>query len=68
MKFPDGSYYIGNFFAGRMHGSGKYYWANTGHWFEGEYKNSFRDGKGTYYYNHHEYESGEWKGGVLLRI
>lgn len=52
MKFPDESYYIGEFVAGRMHGNGKYYWSNSGNWFEGEYKANFRDGRGTYYYNH----------------
>ena len=52
IKYPDGSYYIGRFVAGRMHGQGKYYWANTGNWFEGEYKANFRDGRGTYYFSH----------------
>jgi hypothetical protein len=36
---------------GKMHGHGKYYWAEKRHWYEGFYKNNIRDGIGRYYYN-----------------
>jgi hypothetical protein len=48
-----------------MHGSGKYRWADTGHWFEGEYKSNFRDGNGTYYYSSTRSKTGTWKAGHL---
>ena len=68
MKYPDGSYYSGDFANGMMDGHGKYYWHKTKHWFSGEYKGNYREGKGTYYYSDTEFETGEWKGGVLLKV
>ena len=29
-----------------MHGKGKYFWADLGHWFDGYYKDNVRDGIG----------------------
>jgi hypothetical protein len=48
-----------------MHGKGTYRWANTGHWFEGEYMTNFRHGKGTYYYSTNDFKRGIWKAGNL---
>lgn len=48
-----------------MHGKGRYLWANTGHWFEGEYKRNFKDGPGIYYYNEHNSKKGVWRSGNL---
>lgn len=56
MRYPDGSYYSGDFEGGRMHGKGKYFWASTGHWYEGEYKCNFRDGWGKYFYSEEDFE------------
>lgn len=50
-----------------MHGTGKYFWGERGHWYEGFYKDNFRDGIGRYYYNEDEYDIGLWVGGRLLR-
>lgn len=55
LKFPDGSYYVGDLVAGRMHGQGKYFWAKTGHSYEGEYKSNFRDGYGKYFFSDSEF-------------
>jgi hypothetical protein len=38
-----------------MHGQGKYFWAKTGHWYEGEYKSNFRDGYGKYFFGDGEF-------------
>jgi len=67
MRYPDDSYYDGEFEAGKMHGKGRYTWTKTGNWFEGTYKDNVREGKGTYHYSDTEFESGEWKGGVLVK-
>lgn len=34
-----------------MHGKGEYKWGKTGHWYEGEYVNNLRHGRGRYYYS-----------------
>ena len=65
MKFKDGSYYKGQFERGQMHGYGKFFWGDRGHWYEGYYKNNLRDGIGRYYYNQKEYDMGHWAGGRL---
>jgi hypothetical protein len=65
LRFADGSEYCGEFEGGKMHGKGRYRWAATGHWFEGEYKSNFRDGPGTYFYSSSRFKSGIWRAGRL---
>ena len=51
IRFGDGSYYTGELEGGKMHGEGKYFWADKGHWYQGFYKHNMRDGIGRYYYS-----------------
>jgi hypothetical protein len=55
MRYPDESYYVGEFIAGKMHGKGRYTWTKTGNWFEGNYKDNLREGNGTYHYSDTEF-------------
>lgn len=68
LTFADGSVYEGDFSDGKMHGKGRYQWANTGHWFEGEYTRNFKDGPGVYYYSEHNYKKGVWRSGNLEKV
>jgi hypothetical protein len=65
MTYADGSFYEGDFVEGKMHGNGKYFWTDTGHWYEGEYKMNFKDGFGRYYFDSDNFQEGIWKAGLL---
>lgn len=63
MTFSNGSSYKGGFVDGKMHGIGKFVWGDTKHWYEGEYKQNFRDGSGIYYYSYDNFKEGTWVSG-----
>ena len=48
-----------------MHGHGKYFWGDRGHWYEGYYQYNLREGIGRYYYNEQQFDMGHWSKGRL---
>ena len=62
-RWPDGSWYEGDFRDGRRHGQGVFVWPN-GERYEGEYRNGEADGRGVYRWPDGDSYEGEFRGGA----
>ncbi len=60
-RYASGDYFIGEFFKGKRHGYGIYFWANGDIWY-GEYKEGYRNGYGMLLKADHRVFYGKWLG------
>ena len=59
--YANGDYYIGEFYKGKRHGYGIYYWANGDIWY-GKYDGGYRNGYGMLINTDHRISYGKWLG------
>lgn len=59
--YANGDYYIGEFYKGKRHGYGIYYWANGNIWY-GKYDGGYRNGYGMLINTDHRISYGKWLG------
>ena len=60
-KYANGDEYIGEFYNGRRHGYGIYYWTNGEIWY-GKYEGGYRNGYGMLVKPNHKIFYGKWVG------